>query len=141
MTAHRIKALLVAIAVLLLISCSRKTQPRLGFISELGEHFILPPDHVLRIFDEGGRVNYRLKAGEDTWAPQEPPIEQGTPWFFFVETPERVWVYDGKEDLRLLAKKGTRVGVYSLKVCGSSLRDQVPAEVARRVPGVIKSEG
>jgi hypothetical protein len=103
-------------------------------MDEPGEFVILPDTHAMRVYEERNALNYRFVVPNRKWGPVEPRIKKDAPWFAYIENANRVWVYDGDDDLVLLRNRpGRDSGSYSIKVCGDWLRQQIPPEVASRM--------
>ncbi|QDU54944.1 hypothetical protein [Aeoliella mucimassa] len=107
------------------------------FITQLGEYQFLDDSRVLELYEEDGYINYRFKTGGKSRGTSKASIPKGSPWFAFVETRNRVWIYDGVDDLVLLSNSEKQRGTYSIKVCGDWLIQQIPPEVTSRLPNLL----
>lgn len=104
------------------------------YITQFWEHHLLDDSRVLRLYEDESYINYRFTAGATTWGPTAAHIPKESKWFAFVETRDRVWIYDGIDDLALLSKTEKGTGSYSVKVCGDWLMQEIPLEVRSRIP-------
>jgi hypothetical protein len=147
MRSRKVVALVIVGSVFVLLGLAlvvsnlgAKQKPRLGFITDLGTHEILKGKSSIRLFMQGDAINYRFTTGMSSFGPTEAPIEKGSKWFAYVESPDKVWVYDGKNDIVLLENAGTNCGIYSLSYCGEALRKRIPAGVVARLPHLLTNE-
>jgi hypothetical protein len=139
------KALVAVIAVLVLcagiiclIRCGKpKSKPgppqaRLGFITSPGKHVILPGDSFVAITEKEEGLVFSIQMGAFGVAPAK-VISPQKNWFFYAETPRRIWLHDGEKDLTLYFAKPKLSSSRWLARHGAALWRETPKEVRARV--------
>ena len=108
--------------------------PRLGFISEKGEHVILANHATVRIYDQDGDLGFRIAHKGIITGSSTAALKKGSEWFAYVESVDRYWFLDGAGDLVLYEffPKASRCS--SIKVVRQRLLDEMPLAVRQRLP-------
>jgi hypothetical protein len=119
-----------------------KTRP--DTITTVGTHTILPNKLAVEVYHDRGKINYRLwqmapEAGQGKTGPEDPPFEKGAKWFIFVESPERFWVFNGRDELELSWIDGPRGGVFSSRV-NPEIVNEAPERVRALLPKHFKDK-
>lgn len=66
--------------------------------------------------------------------------DPGDPWFVYAETPQRIWLFDGKKDLdySLHGEDGSRGGTAIFEGRLQPADDKVPDQVIRKLPAELQ---
>jgi len=80
---------------------SQPVDPTLGFFTMIGTQPVVPGEVDIRIYEDQGKINYRIRNGPDTVGPADPWTEPDAKWFLFAESITRFWSFDGKASLVL----------------------------------------
>jgi hypothetical protein len=127
----------LALAVLLLASCSKSGAPGPSIISAPGSYsYFRGAITVTVTAATNGAVNFRFKHGESEAAPPRSPLRAGQPWFISVTSPTNAWVFDGRKDLYEYEFRATGIKSRSsqrvpelIRSAPQSVRDRLPAEL------------
>ncbi|MHC4202406.1 MAG: hypothetical protein ACYSU0_20630 [Planctomycetota bacterium] len=129
------------------ISGCRKRQsageaPRLGFITEPGQHIILSGCAELNLYEEDGGMKYRVTRirGHTTHGvgPGAVPFaDKDASWFAYVESTDRFWFCNGEDDLQLVEQLPTVSRASSIKLARDRLVREMPAPVRERLPRAL----
>jgi hypothetical protein len=128
-TLRRMMAAVAALAVVALVMKvvgDRFLWPptRLGPITTLGRHVITPGEFEVEVVEVPVRVMFSLNyrpawwRGWDYWNTTDPWIEKGAKWFAFVESRDRLWVYDGNDCLGLWTLRGGSIKGVTYRTTG-----------------------
>ena len=101
------------------------------FITKVGDYMPTPTTSV-RVYEENGKIQYRVKSGSKTGGPTKPLIDKGTAWFIFPENERRVWISPAQGQLELM--EFTDDGIkFSSSDVRRNLADRAPAAVQERL--------
>ncbi|CAA6678834.1 MULTISPECIES: hypothetical protein [unclassified Lentimonas] len=67
-------------------------------------------------------------------------VEITSGWFFYVESEDRTWFYNGDSRLVLLQFSYPGGGIYSIDSSGEWLKNQVPLNLAKILPQAMKDK-
>jgi hypothetical protein len=98
-----VRWVMVAIGIVAVLLAIRGAEPfypvTTGQITTLGRHFISREGHFVEVYEQGDELYYRVgrreRNGHSAIGPSEAHIVKGTPWFAFVESANRIWIFDG----------------------------------------------
>jgi len=95
-----------------------------------------PPVHPAK----DGQATYEFKwvnpGGFETASQPEKGFFAGNGWFAFIESPTRIWLYDGKRQLNIVHRKEKGVSIYS--VAAKDYFNSCPAEVWAVLPEAVR---
>lgn len=93
----------------------------------------------VEIFKEEEKLNFRIahETGR-AWSSSEPPIEPDGNWFVYIETWNKVWIYDGKGKLYLSYAAKDMNMACQLSRGKNTLATPPPREVMERLPPEFK---
>ncbi len=115
--------------------------PVLGFITQPGKHVVLSDAREIRIYEQNGRLNYRVwykdDSGSGTMGPTNPGIKPDTDWFAYVESRDRYWIYDGEDGLKLVEVLPKRMKTSSIERARDRLVREMPPAVRARLPHTV----
>ena len=120
------------------------------FIEEAGRYALFGEQGYVEVFEVNGTgINYEFfrewknDDGEfsSRWGPTNPEIKVIDNWFFYAETPDRIWLAFG-EDLHLLRQEAERRGRWGvIESCSGgpawSLVPEIPHPVLKRLPASV----
>ena len=104
-----------------------------GFIYSPGEYVIVPDALSVRTASEPDGLFFDFRTPTGTSRSFSPSVSLTDPWFLYVESEERVWIHDGKDELALYEVTEDLEAHYTLE-SSSWILDQVPPEVADQLP-------
>jgi hypothetical protein len=71
------------------------------FITKIGDYQASPTTSV-RVYEQEGKIQYRVKSGGKSGGPTKPLIEKNQPWFIYPENDKRFWVSSAPGQLELI---------------------------------------
>lgn len=136
---------LTLIAALLLVSVCSVTsaeKPVRGFVRQMGTFVLDEKGSHLRIYPaQDNQPTYEIKQvtpnGHETDSAPEAGFFKGMGWFAFIETPDRIWLYDGKKHLNIFHRRGKVAGFYS--VATKEYYPACPADVWAALPDDVRT--
>jgi len=124
-----------------IIGCGNKNniQPeKIGtFITEPGEYEYSKVGGIVKVYEEGQKLNYRIghPSSGGSGGPVPPLIEPKGDWFVYLQSNNKAWIYNGVDALYLsLRHANGGGGSYQLSESYISLPILPPAEVTKLLP-------
>ena len=138
------------IAVLLAIKWAKPVYPvTTGVITTLGRHYVSRGGNFIEIYEQGDKLNYRIgrryRNESIVRSPAQAEIVKGSPWFAFVETSNRIWIFNGERMLLTLEmfRPSSMAGGFKreeleISIKGPKLVEEAPKGVRDRLPQAFK---
>ena len=110
----------IVLMVLFLFTLTGSAEtPVVGFVREQGTYRLDAKGSHLRIFPaKDGQPTYEFKwvkiGGHETDSAPDKGFFEGEGWFAYIESVNRIWIYDGKKHLNIVHKKENWTGFYSV---------------------------
>jgi hypothetical protein len=129
----------LGLAGLVVIVAAGADRARPTLITTTGSHTITRGKLSFDIYEDKGRINLRLcqksapGGGWEKFGPTKPPFEKGANWFVYPETPERFWVFDGRDGLELWWARRSPVSPGGIASC------QVVPEIVKEAPERVRA--
>jgi hypothetical protein len=141
---HRSFLTLLA-ALLILPACSVMSteKPVRGFVRQMGTYLLDEKGSHLRVYmAKDGQATYEIKrvipGGHETDSQPEAGFFRGAGWFAYIETPDRIWLYDGKKHLNIFHRREKVAGFYS--VATKEYYPACPADVWAALPDDMRTK-
>lgn len=106
------------------------------FITKIGEYKPSPTTSV-RVYEEAGKIQYRVKSGTRSGGPTKPLIEKNAPWFIYPENDTRFWISHAKGQLELIEMTDGGI-VFTSSDVRRNLVDSAPAPVREQIREAAK---
>jgi hypothetical protein len=134
--------LIAALLFLPVCSVMSTEKPVRGFVRQMGTFVLDEKGSHLRIYPaKDNQPTYEIKrvipGGHETDSQPEAGFFRGTGWFAYIETPDRIWLYDGKKHLNIFHRREKVAGFYS--VATKEYYPACPADVWAALPDDVRT--
>ena len=88
----------------------------------------------------GGKLNYSIENAKVAIGATVPPINESAPWIIFPEAVNKVWIYNGADDVTLIETYEDGGSKFTSSQVVSGLLSRAPPEFAQRLPAGVSGK-